>query len=72
MMTDQAVYRIRIKGRLDASWSDWFTGLEISMDEDGHTVLTGSLRDQSELNAVLNRLHQLALTLISIEKINGD
>lgn len=71
-MSEDRIYRIRIKGQLDADWSDWFTGLKIETDDDHNTVLTGRLRDQSELNAVLNRLHQLALTLISVEKIDAD
>lgn len=68
-MNEEGNYRIRIEGHLDASWSDWFTGFDIETNREGNTTLTGSLRDQSELNAVLNRLHQLALTLISVEKI---
>lgn len=71
-MEDQELYRIRVHGQLDASWSDWFAGMEIATDDDGNTLLTGSLRDQSELNALLNRLHQLALALISVEKIETD
>lgn len=71
-MNEEHNYCIRVKGQLDASWSDWFRGLDISTDVEGNTTLTGSLRDQSELNAVLNRLHQLALTLISVEKIKDN
>jgi hypothetical protein len=71
-MVDRELYRIRVRGQLDANWSDWFAGMEIAADDDGNTTLTGSLRDQSELNALLNRLHQLALTLISVEKLERD
>lgn len=71
-MNEEYNYRIRVRGQLDASWSDWFTGLVIEVDDAGYTTLIGRLCDQSELNAVLNRLHQLALTLISVEKIETD
>ena len=56
---------IRIRGQIDESWSDWLGGLNISY-AGGQTVLTGSVRDQSALLGVLNRLSGLGIRLISV------
>jgi hypothetical protein len=63
------IYQIRIQGLLDARWSDWFNGLTITIghgDEDAPiTTLTGSL-DQSALHAILTRIGNMNLRLISV------
>ena len=33
---ESGLYEIRIKGHLDDRWSDWFGGLTITLEEDGH------------------------------------
>ena len=73
MPTDQpAVYRIRIEGRLDPSWSDRMAGMAIEADEEEAapvTVLTGELADQSALHGVLNSLLELHLSILSTERL---
>jgi hypothetical protein len=63
-------YRIEIKGLLDESWSDWFSGLTIEnwRTEDGstHSQLTGPVTDQSTLRGILNKIWDLNLILISV------
>ena len=55
-----AIYQIVVKGRLDASWTEWFDGLTVTVtkDEDGLvlTTLSGPLADQSALHGLLTRL----------------
>ena len=50
-----ATYRIEVQGRLDQSWSDWFNGLTITLENDCDdaptTTLTGPVTDQSALRA---------------------
>jgi len=64
-------YQIRVYGRVDPSWSEWFSGLELSVDVDERgtvsTRLTGTLPDQGALRGVLNRLWDLNLTLLSVK-----
>jgi hypothetical protein len=60
-------YQIRISGMLDPEMQDWFDGMEIAV-HDNQTVLTGLVTDQSELHGVLKKIHDLHLTLISVEK----
>jgi hypothetical protein len=65
-------YEIRIRGELDAGWSDWFAGLTCINLAGGETILTGSLPDQAALHGVLTRIRDLNLVLISIRRVGGD
>ncbi|WP_231505136.1 GNAT family N-acetyltransferase [Cellulomonas sp. URHE0023] len=56
-------YTIRIAGLpLDENWS----GLTIAPNHDGTSTLTGEIRDQAELHAVLARLHESGATLMEL------
>jgi hypothetical protein len=57
---------IMIRGHLNASWSDWFTGLKITDLNGDQTLLSGLLPDQAALHGVLNCIRDLNLTLISV------
>lgn len=61
-------YRIKLKGRLDHKWSDWFEQMAIST-EGSETVLTGPVADQAALHGLLIRIRDLNLTLLSVERI---
>jgi hypothetical protein len=64
----QVVYEIRVRGVLDASWSDWFEGLTICPQENGDTLLTGPVRDQSALHGLLAKIRDLGLPLLSVKR----
>jgi hypothetical protein len=63
------VYQIRIKGHLGREWTDWFEGLTITLEEDGDTLLTGSVVDQAALHGLLKKMRDLGLPLVSISPI---
>ena len=63
-------YEIRLKGHLDDRWSDWFEGLTITLEEDGNTLLTGPVVDQSALHGLLKRVRDLGITLVSVNFVN--
>ncbi|MGD8405971.1 MAG: hypothetical protein PVJ21_20110 [Anaerolineales bacterium] len=67
IMTD-VIYHIRVKGLLDEKWTAWFDGLEISPQENGETLLSGALTDQSELFGMLTKINNLGLILLSLKR----
>jgi hypothetical protein len=66
-----AIYRICVSGALDPKWSEQLTGMAIRcVPREGvapMTVLEGKLADQAALVGVLLALHDLHLSMISIE-----
>jgi hypothetical protein len=70
--TGSTVYQIRIKGHLDDSWSDWFDNLSITREPNGDTLLTGPVLDQCALYGLLKKVHDLALTLISVNPVESN
>ena len=71
-----AVYQISVSGNLDKSWSSRLANMQISLEknlEDKNIyLLIGKLKDQAELNGILNTLYDLHLTLMSIKIIGKD
>jgi hypothetical protein len=64
------VYRIRVKGQLDPSWSDWLGGFTILSQSDDSTLLVGPIVDQAALQGILNKLYGMNLDLLSLERAN--
>ena len=58
--------KIKIKGKLDQNWSDWFEALQVLENPTGDTVLFGNLPDRSAVYGVISRLSSLGITLISV------
>ena len=69
-MSSERLYDIRLKGVLDASWSEWFSGLAIIPLENGETRLVGPILDQAELHGLLNRIRDVGLTLVAVNPLN--
>ncbi|TVR68885.1 MAG: hypothetical protein EA415_15520 [Sphaerobacteraceae bacterium] len=61
-----AVYQIRIKGHLGAEWSGWFTGMKITPEDNGETLVTGPVLDQAALHGLIRKVRDLGLPLISV------
>lgn len=68
-MSAPLMYQIRIKGHLDETWTDSFSPLIVVNEENGEATLTGEARDQTELAGVLNRIFDLNLTLLAVNRI---
>jgi hypothetical protein len=66
-------YRICICGVLNFRWSEWFSGIEISMEHSEtrppFTILTCPAIDQARLRGILNRIWDLNLSLIALQQI---
>ena len=64
-----AIYHIRIEGHLGPHWSDWFGGLIVTLDGDGETLLSGPVVDQAALHAVLRKVRDLGMPLLSVTRV---
>ena len=65
------VYQIMLKGHLDSQWTDWFEGLTITLEEDGDTLLTGPIVDQSALHGLLRKVRDLGMPLVSVNQVQS-
>lgn len=66
--TDQANhYQICLEGKLDERWLRWFEGLEVTSSGDDQTIIRGEF-DQSALHGLFNRIRDLGITLISVQR----
>jgi len=60
------VYQLRLRGHLGPQWADWFGGLSITSADNSDTLLTGPVTDQAALHALLKRVRDLGMTLVSV------
>ena len=65
------IYQIRVQGQLEERWSDWFNNFTILGDGD-QTILSGPVTDQTALRGLLNKIWDLNLTLISLERVETN
>ena len=63
-----SVYRIKVQEKLDDEWPDWLEGTTIENSSD-RTTLTSPVIDQSALRGILNRMWDLNLTVLSVDRI---
>jgi len=66
------VYQIRIKGHLGSLWMEWFAGLIITLEEDGNTLLTGTVIDQAALHGLIKKVRDLGMPLLSVNRVNPN
>ena len=69
----QPVYRICVQGRLGQTGAAWFEGFTLTVDETTsppQTRLEGPVIDQAALHGLLNRVRDLGLTLITVQRMD--
>jgi hypothetical protein len=75
-MHGPAIYRICVRGRLDANWSDRIGGMQITetrgSDGQAETILVGRLPDQAALAGILKSLYDLHLPVVMAECVAND
>jgi len=68
-------YRVRVQGFLDQLWLNWFPGLEISIEKTGdeqvYSVITVQDADSARLRGILDRILDLNLILISVDRLQA-
>jgi hypothetical protein len=65
-------YEICVVGHLDAHWSDWLEGMQLTQGQGAsgaETLLRGSLADEAALHGLLTKLYNLNLVLISVTRL---
>jgi hypothetical protein len=65
----QTVYQIKLQGKLDERWADWFNGMTLA-SESGITTLSGVV-DQAKLRGILSKIWDLNLTVVSVTRIES-
>jgi len=71
-LDESMIYEIRMKGHLNHDWEDWFDNTSIVLTDDGETILTCTIKDQSALHGLLRRIRDLGITLISVVQISAS
>ena len=75
-MSSPAIYRIRVRGKLDADLARRLDGLNLSEEftsaDRPVSVLVGRLTDQAALSGLLSSLYELHLPLISVDCLDAD
>jgi hypothetical protein len=73
MTNPQSTVEIRVRGHLEADyWATWFDGMTVTIEENGETVVRGPVADQAALYGLLARLRDLALPLLSVNRVEPD
>ncbi len=74
-MSGPAVYRIRVRGRLNAELSERLGMRVENLARDNgkaESVLEGRLLDQAALAGVLNKLYELHLPVMAVDCLGGS
>jgi len=59
---------ILVEGSLDPRRAHWFEGMTLTSGPDGTTIIQGAVSDQAALYALISRLRDLGLKLISVNR----
>lgn len=70
--TPSPIYEIRVEGHLSDQWVTWFEGMTLTHEDNGHTVLTGSVVDQAALHGLLRRVRDLGIPLVSVIRLTPN
>jgi hypothetical protein len=70
MGTGRKIYRLRVQGRLDATWLAWFEDVVSAQAEGDVTILETEQIDQGTLHGILAAIRDSNLHLLSINQID--
>ncbi len=68
----QMFYEIRIKGHLEPYWSETFDGMQLTLTQNGETLITGAVADQAALHGLLAKIRDLNRTFISVIQVGAE
>ncbi len=61
---------IIVEGHLDPRRSGWFEGMSLTSQPDGTTCIRGKVTDQPALFALIARIRDLGLKLVSVNRVS--
>jgi hypothetical protein len=65
-------YAIRVEGQLSARWAAHFCGMAMSTESTSTTLIEGRVEDQAALHALLRKVRDLGLELVSVTRLTPD
>ena len=65
-LDEPAVYEFKVAPDVSDQWAGWFDGLDLARDDQGNTLLSGTIVDQAALHGVLTKIRDLNLILLSV------
>jgi len=71
MRSEKQFCQVRIEGHVDLDWSASFAEVTVQHTDDGQTVLSGALPDQTALHGVLMRIRDLGLSLVEVKRVEN-
>ena len=75
-LSDPALYRLCVQGKIAQAWGEDFTNMVMSYEESAGpyptTTLEGRVLDQAELIGLINQLYGLGLSLVSVQVLATD
>lgn len=69
---EEMIYQIRLQGHLGRQWTVWFEGMSITLEDNGDTLITGPVADQSALHGLLKKVRDLGMPLLSVTSVKSD
>ncbi|OGO66652.1 MAG: hypothetical protein A2030_10330 [Chloroflexi bacterium RBG_19FT_COMBO_50_10] len=63
------IVTIKIKGKVDESWAEWFEGFELAYHEPDETILTGPVTDQAAFYGLMGKLRDLGLQVLAVNSV---
>jgi len=73
--SEPVYYKFRVSGRLSQTGATWFEGMSLTVDEDttpAQTIIHGYVLDRAALHGLINRIRDLGLTLLSVQRVDGE
>ncbi len=63
---------IKIKGKMDESWSECFEGIKLTYQGEDETTLSGVVADQAAFYGLIGKLRDLGLQLIEVNTVEAE